>query len=1549
MKKRVLSFFISLVVLLVMAPAAVFADAEPDPGVVMPQASYRDGEYEGTGTGRNGEIRMKVTIEDGRIIKIEEISREEDDEYWEEAIVLTEEIISTQSLEVDSISGATRSSDGIKEAVADALKKALIPDNPDAFETGDGSASYPYQILTADQLSAFALSVDEGETYQGKYIALGADIDLSGIDCWNPIGAEADASKNTDSVFDGNFDGAGHTISGLQLTGEHTQWLNAGLFSALNTSARISDLNITAVKIDLPASSEMRVGVLAGDTISNSSGIAAVVDHVGIEGSLKVVSENGSRIFAGGIFGRTMIGTVIANCWTDLSVFAETSGVKAAAYAGGITGMSGNKTVILNSISYGDVYGASPLGDNQTGYAGGISGLYPGMLWNTVSEGNVICGRNASIAHSWAGALVGEMTRNGSYAQVFFAKDAEVILQSWTEGEMEESSLNTASGSSTSITSFLSIEADHERTREEMKTAGFAEALNGNLQEIYGLVKDNGLDTYIALRNWECAEGIVRPDGELWYNAVPDASVFASGTGTEEDPFLIQTAEQLRTFAESLGEALDYKGYYVVIDSDIDLSDEEWIPIGQSEYAFNGTFDGLGHTISGMHKGNEAEAAALTPNDVFYGLFSVLGEEAVVKNVNLKDIFVNATAEATSRIGAVAGYMDGNRESGIFTGAVIDNCHSTGRIQLVQDKGNSFVGGIAAYQYKGAIINCSSDMELSSACLDSSLAEVGGITALVNRGLVANCYSLGNVCGSGNRDGDNEGMGVVSTLVAVDAGTVAGCYSAGNNTTIEFSTYAGTVSGWITGIGKAYSCWYNADSVMTIRGEKVDPVESVGTKVPGGVSEDGLSYNGGIADDLQMYDAASYASVAEHLNAKFSEYPADLSAFGLPENALFSWTFEDGLVKHSSEKGTIIYVQPEAEKYVKPEQKLQEGTWYGRDGAGTTVVQITVSDAEVTKTAVLKGSEEGEAFEEALAVAKEKATYGDFSHYEEADLSRFAGGTGTKEDPYLIENEEQLRYIAYAINEDTDWEGIWFRQISDIKLEEGDWLPIGWALEAEIDEQQTLCCLYPFRGNYDGGGYTIRNLRIGSEEVPSAMMTLGMFGISSGEYDANLEITDSLRLVELNNIHLEDVSIYGKTRYQSYVGGLIGNGQEGISIDSCSVTGNVSSETQDSHCRAGGLFASGLRGKVTNCWTDVDIMAVTDLGRSYAGGLFGMTNRISAVNCFSLGNVSAGAASNNMTFVGGLDGMEGGIHINCYSSGDVTALKTTSGIGANNGLMGGIAVNKASYYNQDAALTAADKPAAMKATGANYSDATDEAEGKSAAEISSEAFAEELNANIRNISGILKAVQAELEGGSHLLYYTGDGSDLTAWKSVNGIVCFATDMQEKDIKETNISLAKKSVVYNGKAQNVKVTVRDGSTILKQDIDYTVSYKNNKKVGTATVVINGKGSYSGSVKKTFRIVPKKTTISKLTAKKKSVSVKWKKQTAQTGGYQIQYSLKKNFRSGNKTVTVKGPKKTSRQIKKLKSGKTYYVRIRTLKKTGGVTYYSSWSKAKKVKVK
>lgn len=165
-----------------------------------------------------------------------------------------------------------------------------------------------------------------------------------------------------------------------------------------------------------------------------------------------------------------------------------------------------------------------------------------------------------------------------------------------------------------------------------------------------------------------------------------------------------------------------------------------------------------------------------------------------------------------------------------------------------------------------------------------------------------------------------------------------------------------------------------------------------------------------------------------------------------------------------------------------------------------------------------------------------------------------------------------------------------------------------------------------------------------------------------------------------------------------------------------------------------------------------------------------------------------------------------------------------------------------------------------------------------------------------------------------------------------------------------IKLSKDIYAYNGKKKKPTITVELGDKVLTASKDYKVSYKNNKNVGTATLTIKGIGDYNGTVSRTFKIVPKATSLSKISASGETISVKWKKQTKSITGYEIQYSTSKSFtKKTTVTVTVAGAKKTKTTISGLKSGKKYYVRVRTYKVVNGKKYYSGWSKTKTVKVK
>lgn len=197
-----------------------------------------------------------------------------------------------------------------------------------------------------------------------------------------------------------------------------------------------------------------------------------------------------------------------------------------------------------------------------------------------------------------------------------------------------------------------------------------------------------------------------------------------------------------------------------------------------------------------------------------------------------------------------------------------------------------------------------------------------------------------------------------------------------------------------------------------------------------------------------------------------------------------------------------------------------------------------------------------------------------------------------------------------------------------------------------------------------------------------------------------------------------------------------------------------------------------------------------------------------------------------------------------------------------------------------------------------------------------------------------------------------------------GMIAESFEILAANIAGLNPRLEQTEFVSDGMLKEPAVLI-DG---LSEGTDFRVEYSNNRSVGTGKARVTGSGNYTGEVILTFTIRSKNSTgagsqgsgssgygnsqtnlkkpvISSAANKsKKKILVKWKAQTG-VDGYQIRY------KTGNtvKTAKVKGAAKTQKTLSKLKKGKTYAVSVRSYKLVRGVTYYSAWSKQKKVKVK
>jgi hypothetical protein len=153
----------------------------------------------------------------------------------------------------------------------------------------------------------------------------------------------------------------------------------------------------------------------------------------------------------------------------------------------------------------------------------------------------------------------------------------------------------------------------------------------------------------------------------------------------------------------------------------------------------------------------------------------------------------------------------------------------------------------------------------------------------------------------------------------------------------------------------------------------------------------------------------------------------------------------------------------------------------------------------------------------------------------------------------------------------------------------------------------------------------------------------------------------------------------------------------------------------------------------------------------------------------------------------------------------------------------------------------------------------------------------------------------------------------------------------------------KDKAYTGKSIGPAPALSINNVALKKGTDYTVSYKNNTKIGKATVTITGKGKYTGTKSITFKIIPQKASVSKLVAGKNQLKVTWKKVSAaqKITKYEVRYKIKGTKKWQTKTASAKS---TGLTITKLQKGKAYQIQIRSYKTVSKAKYYSAWSQVK-----
>jgi hypothetical protein len=191
--------------------------------------------------------------------------------------------------------------------------------------------------------------------------------------------------------------------------------------------------------------------------------------------------------------------------------------------------------------------------------------------------------------------------------------------------------------------------------------------------------------------------------------------------------------------------------------------------------------------------------------------------------------------------------------------------------------------------------------------------------------------------------------------------------------------------------------------------------------------------------------------------------------------------------------------------------------------------------------------------------------------------------------------------------------------------------------------------------------------------------------------------------------------------------------------------------------------------------------------------------------------------------------------------------------------------------------------------------------------------------------------------GTYSIKITGKGK-------FYGSVTRTFKISAKKIKPI-IKLSGTKYSYNGKVKKPVITVMDKTKKIGA-ANYTVAFssKSPKAVGTYKITVKLKGNYSGSGTASYVIVPQPTYFTKISRTRTSCTLGWKRVSAQTTGYQVQYSTDKTFKKNVKSYLMNDTKKISRYFGGLRRRTTYYVRVRAYKKIGSNYYCAVWSNVK-----
>jgi GLUG motif-containing protein len=643
---------------------------------------------------------------------------------------------------------------------------SLLGTNAQAqYSGGSGTADDPYQLATAADLIALGETPDDYD----KHFILTADIDLDpnlpGRTVFDRAVIAPDSDDTEDGFqgtpFAGVFDGNNHTISHLMIEGAN--WL--GLFGRSHADAQITGLGLVDANV---VGTGGNIGLLVGRnlygsiTASYSTGAVTGDFHVGglVGFNLGSIATSYS---AGMVSGDRCIGGLVGTHWGSVTQCWSTAVVDGSSRVGGLVGW--NYGDITTSYSIGDVTGTHLVG-GLVGWNCYYRGYYKdtGIITNCYSTGAV-------SGESTVGGLVGcnEFSITACYSTGSVAGNEEVGgLVGLATGSWRDRNYGFAD------MCFWDVETSGQSTSDGGSGKTTAEMQAGDTFLVWGVCGNEAIWTIDESRDYPRLWWEESPGEPIVYGAT--LSEFLAGTGTEEDPYLIYTANELNLIGLfpcgwdkqfQLMSDIDLSGFWY--DAAVIAPSLAGSPWGEYDFKgppFTGVFDGNGHTISCL----------TITGDSYLGLFGLLGFEAEVRNLGVVDANITGSY---AYIGTLASSNRGTVSGSYCTGTV---------------SGGQSVGGLVGSNWDGLITTSYSMSEVTG---DRA---VGGLVGENWGGTVTASYSMSEVAGNervgGLAGSENEGNITVSFWDTETSGQVTSAGGAGLTTTEMQTASTFLEAGW---------------------------------------------------------------------------------------------------------------------------------------------------------------------------------------------------------------------------------------------------------------------------------------------------------------------------------------------------------------------------------------------------------------------------------------------------------------------------------------------------------------------------------------------------------------------------------------------------------------------------------------------------------------------------------------------------------------------------------------------------------------------------------